>query len=362
MSDQIVFTRGVPPPEAFPTDELSECLDAAIRNDTAVVLQYGQQPGYAPLRRELAEEYGVSEDEVLVGNGSLQLQDLVSALLVGPGMSVYTEQPSYDRAITTFRRRGARVTGISLEEDGISVERLEAALAREIPAFVYLVPDFQNPAGATFSLEKRQRVVELANQHGFWVIEDIPYRKLRYRGEDLPLLREIDPPRVITMSSFSKLLSPGIRVGFMIAPADLVRAVTRLGEDTYLSPVLPTQAAVAEYLRRDWLRPNIERLKDLYRPRWQTMEEAVRRELPDAHAFIPDGGFFVSVMLPEEANTDNLVGRAKDQGLVLTPGAAFFADPDDGEMVPGDRFVRLPFCAVTPEQIDEGVRRLASLV
>jgi 2-aminoadipate transaminase len=326
------------------------------------VLQYGQQPGYAPLRSQLANEYGVSEEEVLVGNGSLQLQDLVSAQLVGPGMAVCTEQPSYDRAITTFRRRGARVTGIPLESDGISVDRLEAAVEREVPAFVYLVPDFQNPAGATLSLEKRRRVVELANRYGFWVIEDIPYRKLRYRGEDLPLLRDIDPSRVITMSSFSKLLSPGIRVGFMIAPAELVRAVARLGEDTYLSPVLPTQAAVAEYLRRDWLRPNVERLKDLYRPRWQTMEEAVRRELPEAHAFIPDGGFFVSVMLPEEANTDNLAGRAKDVGLVLTPGAAFFADPDEGEAVPGDRFVRLPFCAVTPEQIDEGVRRLANLV
>jgi 2-aminoadipate transaminase len=362
MSDQIVFTRGVPPPEAFPTDELGQCFDAAVRNDTAVVLQYGQQPGYAPLRSQLADEYGVAEAEVLVGNGSLQLQDLVSAQLVGPGMAVYTEQPSYDRAITTFRRRGARVTGIPLEEDGISVERLEAALEREVPAFVYLVPDFQNPAGATLSLEKRSRVVELADRYGFWVIEDIPYRKLRYRGEDLPLLRDIDPSRVITMSSFSKLLSPGIRVGFMIALEELVRAVTRLGEDTYLSPVLPTQAAVAEYLRRDWLRPNVERLKELYRPRWQTMEEAVRRELPEAHAFIPDGGFFVSVMLSEQANTDNLVGRAKDVGLVLTPGAAFFADPDDGEAIPGDRFVRLPFCAVTPEQIDEGVRRLASLV
>jgi 2-aminoadipate transaminase len=362
MSDQIVFTRGVPPPEAFPTDELGQCFDAAVRNDTAVVLQYGQQPGYAPLRSQLANEYGVSEEEVLVGNGSLQLQDLVSAQLVGPGMAVCTEQPSYDRAITTFRRRGARVTGIPLESDGISVDRLEAAVEREVPAFVYLVPDFQNPAGATLLLEKRQKVVELANRYGFWVIEDIPYRKLRYRGEDLPLLRDIDPSRVITMSSFSKLLSPGIRVGFMIASAELVRAVARLGEDTYLSPVLPTQAAVAEYLRRDWLRPNVERLKVLYRPRWQTMEEAVRRELPEAHAFIPDGGFFVSVMLPEEANTDNLVGRAKDVGLVLTPGAAFFADPDEGEAVPGDRFVRLPFCAVTPEQIDEGVRRLASLV
>ena len=362
MSDQIVFTRGVPPPEAFPTDELGQCFDAAVRNDAAVVLQYGQQPGYVSLRSQLAEEYGVVEAEVLVGNGSLQLQDLVSAQLVGPGVAVYTEQPSYDRSITTFRRRGARVTGIPLEEDGINVKRLEAALEREVPAFVYLVPDFQNPAGATLSLEKRRRIVELANGYGFWIIEDIPYRKLRYRGEDLPLLRDIDPSRVITMSSFSKLLSPGIRVGFMIAPEELVRAVTRLGEDTYLSPVLPTQAAVAEYLRRDWLRRNVERLKDLYRPRWQTMEEAVRRELPEAHAFIPDGGFFVSVMLSEEANTDNLVGRAKDVGLVLTPGAAFFADPDDGEAVSGDRFVRLPFCAVTPEQIDEGVRRLASLL
>ena len=362
MSDQIVFARGVPPPEAFPTDELGQCFDAAVRNDAAVVLQYGQQPGYASLRSKLAEEYGVVEAEVLVGNGSLQLQDLVSAQLVGPGVAVYTEQPSYDRSITTFRRRGARVTGIPLEEDGINVKRLEAALEREVPAFVYLVPDFQNPAGATLSLEKRRRIVELANGYGFWIIEDIPYRKLRYRGEDLPLLRDIDPSRVITMSSFSKLLSPGIRVGFMIAPEELIRAVTRLGEDTYLSPVLPTQAAVAEYLRRDWLRPNVERLKDLYRPRWQTMEEAVRRELPEAHAFIPDGGFFVSVMLSEEANTDNLVGRAKDVGLVLTPGTAFFADPDDGEAVSGDRFVRLPFCAVTPEQIDEGVRRLASLL
>ena len=360
MSEKIVFTRGVPPPEAFPTEELGDCFDAAIRDDAAVVLQYGQQPGYAPLRRELSKEYGVSDEEVLVGNGSLHLQDLVSAHLLSPGMAVFTEQPSYDRAITTFRRRGARVIGIPLEEDGIGVERLEVALQREVPAFLYLVPDFQNPAGATLSLEKRRRVVELANEHGFWVIEDVPYRKLRYRGEDLPLLRSIDPSRVITMSSFSKLLSPGIRVGFMIAPPDLIGPLTKLGEDTYLSPVLPTQAAVAHYLRRGMLEANVERLRELYRPRWRAMADAVRHELPAAQAFIPDGGFFVSVMLPEDA--DDLVGRARERGLVLTPGAAFFADPDDGKQTPGDRFVRLPFCAVTPEQIEEGVRRLASLL
>jgi 2-aminoadipate transaminase len=362
MNDKIFFTRGVPPPEAFPADELSACFEAAIRDDAPVVLQYGQQPGYAPLREELAREYAVSESEILIGNGSLHLQDLLSAHLLSSGMAVFTEQPSYDRAITTFRRRGARAIGIPLEEDGIGVERLEAALRREVPAFLYLVPDFQNPAGATLSLEKRRRVVGLASEYGFYVIEDVPYRKLRYRGEDLPLLRDIDPSRVITMSSFSKLLSPGIRVGFMVAPPDLVGSVTKLGEDTYLSPVLPTQAAVAEYLRRGLLAPNVERLKELYRPRWQAMAEAVRRELPAAQAFIPDGGFFVSVMLPESAHTEDLVGRARERGLVLTSGAAFFADPDSDKQTPGDRFVRLPFCAVTPKQIEEGVRRLASLL
>ena len=361
-SDRIVFTRGVPPPEAFPTGELGQCLDAVVREDASVVLQYGQQRGYAPLRGELAEEYGVAPEEVLIGNGSLQLQDLVSACLIRQGAAVYTEQPSYDRAIKTFRRRGARTIGIPLEEDGISIEHLEAALEREVPAFLYLVPDFQNPAGATLSLQKRTRVVELAAEYGFKVIEDVPYRKLRYEGDDLPLLREIEPQNVITMSSFSKLLSPGMRVGFMIAGEDLVAEVMALGEDTYLSPVLPTQAAVAEYLGRGLLGPNVERLKDLYTPRWKAMSGAVRRELPDAQAFIPSGGFFVSVMLPADANTENLVGRAKDIGLVLTPGAAFFADPVDGGTTEGDRFVRLPFCAVTPGQIEEGVRRLASLL
>src|SRR5215204_1052637 len=355
VADKIVFTRGVPPPEAFPTEELGACFDAAVRENPDVVLQYGQQPGYAPLREELAGEYEVSPQEILIGNGSLQLLDLVSSYLVRPGAAVYTEQPTYDRAIKTFRRRGARTVGIPLEEDGISVERLEAALRRE-------VPDFQNPAGVTLSLEKRRRVVELADLYGFWVIEDIPYRKLRYEGDDVPLLREIDPSWVITMSSFSKLLSPGLRVGFMISPEDLTRGVTALGEDTYLSPVLPTQAAVAEYLRRKLLGPNVERLKDLYTPRWKAMAGTVRRELAGAQAFIPSGGFFVSVMLPEDANTEDLVGRAEDIGLVLTPGAAFFADPDEGGEPDGERFVRLPFCAVTPDQIEEGVRRLAGLL
>ena len=362
MTDAIVFTRGVPPTEAFPTQQLAESFASVLHGDTAVVLQYGQQQGYLPLRQELAKEYRVSEAEVLVGNGSLQLQDLIAAHLIQPGTVVYTEQPSYDRAITTFRRRGARVVGIPLQHDGIDVDALEEAVKREVPAFLYLVPDFQNPAGATLSRAKRERVVKLAVQYGFWVLEDIPYRKLRYQGEEHPLLREFDASRIVTLSSFSKLLSPGLRVGFMLAPADFIKAVTKLGEDTFLSPVLPSQAVVADYIRRGLLQPNIDKLKALYRPRWEAMATAVRKDLGGAQAYIPDGGFFVSVILPKEANTDNLMARAKDKGLVLTPGGPFFADPHDGGAVPSDRFVRLPFCAVTPAQIAEGVRRLASLL
>lgn len=361
-TDTIVFTRGVPPTEAFPTEQLAECFQAALRADPAIVLQYGQQPGYPPLRQLLAAEYGVSDSEVLVANGSLQLQDLIAAELVTPGATVLAEQPSYDRAITSFRRRGARVVGIPLEEDGVNIERLEAEIKRQAPAFFYMVPDFQNPAGVTTSLAKRRRIVELAEQYGFWVIEDIPYRKLRYRGQDVPMLREIGPARILTLTSFSKLLSPGMRVGYMVGPAPMVAAITRQGENTYLSPVLPTQAAVAEYLRRGWLGPNIARLKALYMPRWQAMLGAVRRHLEGVEASEPDGGFFVSVTLPPDAHTANLVERAKAIGLVLTPGQPFFADPDQGAAPDGERFVRLPFCAVTPEQIDEGVRRLASLL
>lgn len=362
QSKTITLTRGVPPPEAFPTDQLATCFDAALRADPAVVLQYGQQPGYPPLRQLLASEYGVSEREVMVANGSLQIQDLITRHLVGSGMTVLTEQPSYDRALTTFRRYAARTIGIPLQSDGIDVDRLEGVLKLEVPALLYLIPDFQNPSGATLSLQKRHKIVELANTYDFWVLEDVPYRKLRYQGEELPLLREIDPRRVITLSSFSKLLSPGIRVGYMVAPEEIIAPVTRQAENMYLSPVLPTQAAVAEFMRRGWLEPNIEQLRTLYRPRWQAMLDATRRYLPEATVMEPDGGFFVSAMLPDTANTARLVERAKEHGLILTEGQPFFADPIDGEAPKGEQFVRLPFCAVTPEQIDEGVRRLSTLL
>lgn len=365
-SEQILFTRGVPAIEALPTTLMSECLQAVLEGaDGKTILQYGHNGGYLPLRRLLAEQYEVAPEQIVVGNGSLHLQDLLSALLVKPGDVVFTEQPSYDRAIKTFRRRGAKVIGIPLEHDGVNLAALEQAIARtKTPAFMYIVPDFQNPAGVTTSAEKRQALVDLAKRYGFYLVEDVPYRTLRYSGESLPLLRDLDDERVITVSSYSKLISPGIRVGYLVGPRDLVKTLTVLAEDTTLAPVLPTQAAVVEFHKRGYFTSNLERLKQLYAPRLQATVQALETYLPDVSFAKPEGGFFVSITIPEQANYANLLQRAQQSGLALTDGRGFFADAlDESEGAQlGERFVRLPFCALTPEQIREGVKRLATLI
>ncbi|GAC1362775.1 MAG: PLP-dependent aminotransferase family protein [Ktedonobacteraceae bacterium] len=364
-SEQILFTRGVPAVETLPNKLLSECLQAVLEGpDGKTILQYGHNGGYLPLRKLLAEQYAVAADQVLVGNGSLHLQDILTGMVVKPGDVVFVEQPSYDRAIKTFRRRGAMVIGIPLEHDGVDLAALEKALGQQKPVFMYIVPDFQNPAGVTTSAEKRQALVDLAKRHGFWLIEDVPYRTLRYAGASLPLLRDLNAERVITISSFSKLISPALRVGYLIGPADLVKSLTKLAEDTILAPVLPTQAAVVEFHTRGYFASNLESLKQLYAPRLQTLVAALKKYLPDVPFAEPQGGFFVSITLPREKQHANLLARAKEAGLILTDGRDFFADTLDAtwDEDQGKRFVRLPFCALTISQLEEGVRRLATLI
>jgi 2-aminoadipate transaminase len=242
------------------------------------------------------------------------------------------------------------------------LELLEAELKRKTPAFMYVIPDFQNPAGVTTSEAKRRRLVELAEEYNFWLLEDVPYRTLRYWGESLPLLRDISPKRVVTLSSYSKLISPALRVGYAVGPAELIEKLKELAEETILAPVLPTQAAVVEFFNKGYFDSNLENLKQLYAPRLQAMIAAIKKYLPDVAFAEPEGGFFVSITLPESANTANLLGRAKQAGLQLTDGGSFFANSLDGSEIDGARFIRLPFCALTTAQIDEGLRRLAELV
>jgi 2-aminoadipate transaminase len=365
VSEQILFTRGVPAIEALPSKLLSECMQAVLEGpDRNTILQYGNNAGYVPLRRLLAEQYNTSFEQVLVGNGSLHLQDLLAATLIKQGDVVFVEQPSYDRAIKTFRRRGAKVIGIPLEHDGVNLVALEKALAKKIPAFMYVIPDFQNPAGVTTSAEKRQALANLAQRYGFWLVEDVPYRTLRYAGEILPLLRDLNTERVITISSYSKLISPALRVGYLIGPDQLVKSLARLAEETILAPVLPTQAAVVEFHERGYFTSNLERLRQLYDPRLQAIVTALKTHLPNVAFIEPQGGFFVSVTLPEQATHTHLLTRAKEVGLALTDGRDFFADPLDESQQQdfGERFIRLPFCALTPAELQEGIKRLATII
>ena len=352
----INFTRGVPATESFPIEDMVAAGQAAINKYGTTILQYGKSYGFMPLREWLADWQGVSVEQVLTSNGSLQVVEFLCYHFIKPGDVVFTEAPSYDRSITLLRRHGANVVGIPLETDGPNIEALEAALSQHSPKFFYIIPDFQNPAGATCSLEKRQKLVDLAERHGFWLVEDAPYRPLRFRGQAQPSLVELNPERTLHMLSFSKLIGPGPRVGILYGQAEVLQKVAKIAEDTYITPSLLAHGIVYEFCNAGKLPGQIQKLKALYAPRLQATLDALDKHLPAAKATRPDGGFFLSVTLPEGTTTAKVMQMAKAHSLNLASGEAFF--PNGG----GERFLRLPYCALTPEEIDDGVSRLAAAV
>jgi 2-aminoadipate transaminase len=358
MAEPIInLTRGMPPPEVFPTEDLIECGEAALRRDPNVLLQYGRSPGYAPLREWLGQQYGVGPDQILIGNSSLEIFSFTTQTLLRPGDRAFVESPSYDRSITLLQRAGAQVVGIPLKEGGMDMTVLEEELKQGPPALMYLITDFHNPTGITTSLEKRRRLVTLAEEYGFWIAEDSPYRALRYGGQDVPTLWSLAPERVLHMSSFSKVLAPGLRLGYAVASTEVIATLVKWAVDSYIGPVFPTQGMVYEYCRRGLLKPNIERLKEAYRPRLQATFSALEKHVPQATWTQPEGGFYVGVTLPEGGDMVSLLDRAEKAGLKLSDGRGFFPSPGDG-----NRFLRFPFCSVTPAEIEEGMSRLARIL
>ncbi len=354
----IKLTRGVPPIESFPTAQLSECAVAVLAEHGDVVLQYGPSRGFPGLRDFIATEVDVDANQVILGQGSLQLLDLCARTWVEPGDVAYVEEPSYDRALTILRRVGARIVGWPLEDDGPDVDAIEASLKRgNRPVLFYLIPDFQNPSGTVLSRGKRQRIAALARQYGFWIIEDVPYRRLRYRGEEMPTFLDLAPDRVFQLSSYSKLISPGLRVGYIIVPETLATQLAKAAEDTYVTASYLNQAMVFEFIRHGWLEPQIASLKALYATRLDALLAALDTQMADLATWRePEGGFFVGVTLNGRVWAEDLLRGASDVDLALTDGRGFFVNGG------GDGFVRLPFCALTPEEIGAGIARLAEVV
>jgi DNA-binding transcriptional MocR family regulator len=354
----IKLTRGVPPVESFPTAQVSECAVVVLAEHGDVVLQYGPSRGFPALRGLIAGEVGVDGDQVILGQGSLQLLDLCARTLVEPGAVVYVEEPSYDRALTILRRAGGQVIGWPLDDDGPDVEAMAVRLeSGERPTLFYVIPDFQNPSGTVLSLAKRQRIASLARQYGFWIVEDVPYRRLRYRGEEMPTLLELAPDRVLQMSSYSKLISPGLRVGFIIVPQSQADLLAKMAEDTYVTASYLNQAIVFEFIQRGWLDPQLASLRALYEPRLDAVLAALDAQMAELATWHkPDGGFFVGMTLDAQVSAEDLLQQASQLDLALTDGRGFFANGR------GDNFVRLPFCALTPAEIHTGITRLAEAV
>ncbi|MBL8967920.1 MAG: PLP-dependent aminotransferase family protein, partial [Spirochaetaceae bacterium] len=329
----------------------------ALDRDGARALTYNFSPGYPPLREAVARRHAAEAREVFLANGSIELLNFAAAALLGPGKRAFVESPSYDRAVALFRRSGAEVVGIPMEADGPDLEALEAALADGPPALFYTIADFHNPAGVVASEVKRRAVADRARALGFLVVEDSPYRPLRYEGAAPPAYRDLAPELTLQVHSVSKLLAPGLRVSWALGPAPLVESLVRLGLERSMAPASFSQATAAVAIESGLLDRNIEALKALYRPRLQSLKASFAARLPGV-AFPPaEGGFFIGATLPEGNRMDRLLARAAEAGLRLTDGRAFFLDPAAGE-----RFLRVPFCSLRPDEIAEAARRLAGLV
>ncbi len=353
----INLTRGVPPTEAFPTEDLIACEEAALRKYGNILLQYAQAPGFVPMREWLADHYTLKPGNIFMGNSSLEILNFITQLVINPGDTVFAESPTYDRTNTLLKRAGARIVDIPMEKDGMDMEIFEKELKKNPPVLLYIVADFQNPMGSSTSAVKRQQLAKWAEQYNFWIVEDAPYRPLRYMGKDEPTIMSLSPDKVLHLSSFSKLLAPGIRFGYMVGPESFVKKITAWAVDTYIGPVMPTQGMVYEYCTRDLLGKNIEKLKGLYKPRLEALLQALEKYLPQADWTKPEGGFFVSVFLPDGNDMDTLIPKADREGLKLTDGRGFFIHPNDGE-----RFLRIPFCSLNPEELDNAIERLAPLI
>jgi 2-aminoadipate transaminase len=352
--ETISFARGIPAAECLPVEELADCARAAVERDGSTVLSYGPGGGYGPLREWIAARHGVEPGRVVLTSGSLQgFVFLAEHLLEGRPARVLVEAPTYDRPLKLLARLGADIVPLPLDDEGLDPDGLERELEAGPAAFLYTIPTFQNPSGRTLSAERRRRVVEVARAAGVLVLEDDPYGLVRFEGKPLPTLFELAGGEgVAYSSSFSKTIAPGVRVGYLVLPAEIAPGVEERAVSTYISPPFLTQATVFEFVRRGLFEPNLERVCALLRDRRDSMLRTLERELPDARWSRPEGGYFVWL---------DLLGAAPkavpDAGVTFVPGTDFFP-PGRG----GQQSLRLAYSFASPAEIEEGVARLAALV
>jgi len=357
MADKpISFARGAPSLDIVDVDGLREAAERAFTEDPGGTVAYGTSIGYVPLRAWIAEQHGVDPARVIVTNGSMQADAFLFDTLVGPGDAVIVERPTYDRTLLSLKNRGAAVTAVELEPDGIDVAAVERLLADGLrPKLAHIIPNFQNPAGYTLSREKRERLLALAADYDFTIFEDDPYVALRFEGESLPRMLDLDPEHVVYASSFSKTVCPGIRVGYLVGPEELIDRIKVLATNTYISPSMVSESIVNQFCRSGALDRSIATVKEALQKRAATLAATLTRELPEARFVAPQGGYFMWVELPEGADVDAIFAEAKERGVLIVKGTDFL-------MEGGENTFRIAYSGVTESEIEEGVKRLAEAV
>lgn len=361
----ISFAAGNPAPEAFPTEAVQEITKHILSENPITALQYGVTEGYEPLRKRLSaymkEKHNVGRDfdSYIITSGAQQVMDLTTKALCNEGDTVICEAPSFIGSLNCFRSYGVNLCGVEVEADGMNIERLENALqtAKNVK-FIYTIPNFQNPSGATMSAEKRKAVYELAKKYGVIILEDNPYGDLRVSGEYIPPIKSLDEEGIVVYAgSFSKILSPGIRVGYAIANEAIAAKLTVGKQCTDVHTPVLCQMVVNEWMEKYDMAGHIDRIRGIYRNKLNLMCDLIDEVLPDSVTYNrPDGGLFIWCKLPDSVDMDAFCRTAVQNKVAVVPGSAFMTDESAHTQC-----FRLNFSTPTDENIEKGMRILGKV-
>lgn len=357
------FAGGYPSAETFPLEEIRKTMSEVIDKYQGKAFQYGATQGVPELREAVAARYGVPVERVQITSSSQQGIDVCTRILVNPGDVVLTSSPSYLGALQSFRSYRADIRGVRhvdcLEEYRQAYEDVLAAVSAEgkMVRFLYMIPDFQNPSGESLSLEERKMLVELAQKHDFLIVEDSPYRELRYEGEDISTMYSLSPDRVIHLGSFSKIFAPGFRLGWAIAHPDILDKIYVCKQSLDLCPPIFDQYVAAEFLSRGRLDANLAKSIELYRKKRDLLLNLLEENMPEGVSWTrPEGGLFLFLTMPEGFDAVKFYDTALDAGVAYVAGEFFHPDGS------GANTMRMNFSFMSPERITEGVRLLSSLL
>lgn len=355
-SDVLSLAGGLPAPEHFPTADVAEAVARIMETQGVRALQYGPTDGLPELREWIAgSQPGADADRVIITSGSQQGLDLIAKVLLDPGDAVAVGAPSYMGALRAFDAYQARYLTVDLDDGGMRPDALETVLAQR-PKFLYVIPDFDNPVGSRMSLERRRTLLEMAERYDVPVVEDAPYRELYFEGEPLPTLFHLAPDRVIHAGSLSKTLAPGLRVAWLILPADMVAVVERAKQAADLHTSTFTQAVAADLLTRGTLEARLPALREHYHRQRDTLADALETHVDagDLHFTRPPGGMFLWGELNEGWDANELLRIAVDHGVAFVPGQPFFANGGPASTL------RFSYSLPSPDQLEVGATRIAA--